>query len=59
MSAIELPSTATWTDAEHDWAVETHGLTKSFGGNVGQALSPVNTAIPANITASQRVGLHQ
>ena len=32
---------------------------KPLPGNVGHALSPVNTAIPANITASQRVGLHQ
>jgi ABC-2 type transport system ATP-binding protein len=44
MSTTELPSTPTWTGAEHDWAVETHGLTKSFGGNV--AVDGVDLLVP-------------
>jgi ABC-2 type transport system ATP-binding protein len=44
MSTIEFPSTPTWTGAEQDWAVETHGLTKSFGGNV--AVNGVDLLVP-------------
>ena len=44
MNTIELPSTPTWTGAEHDWAVETHGLTKSFGGNI--AVNGVDLLVP-------------
>jgi ABC-2 type transport system ATP-binding protein len=44
MTAPPLAEPSTTHDTEHDWAVETHGLTKRFGDNI--AVNEVELLVP-------------